>query len=193
MLSSPPFLTPAVVPDVNKGSLNRRLCNAAFTARRLFGAPVSLCGVCPPPSIMAQVRQLCQGPYIPAPFQPGKKRNTRNETRERRKQFSVFLDTESVSRGPSPDELAPVLPPFLFCFLLPPFLLFSFLKVPPAIPGRFITVPSPKVPSSPPPSERLCIVAARLHSGPRSRHPSSFVPSSSRALPSARPWRLGPP
>lgn len=49
-LSGPPFLRPAVVPDVSRGSLNRRLCNAAFTARRLFGAPVLLRGACREPA-----------------------------------------------------------------------------------------------------------------------------------------------
>lgn len=46
----------------------RRLQHAVSLERR-FRSAASAMSL--PSLITAQVRQLCQGPYIPAPFQPG--------------------------------------------------------------------------------------------------------------------------
>lgn len=88
--------------------------------RRLSGAPVSLGGAGRQPAAInhGTGAAALSGPIHPSAFPSRPGSGILGMKRGKgRKQFSVFLDTESVSGGLGPDELDLPSPPFLFCFL----------------------------------------------------------------------------
>lgn len=169
-------------------------CLQHRSPRRLLGALVSLCGVS---RESAPITHPTGAAALSGPIHPTRAGSRiLGIKRGRGKNNFPSSSTLNLSGGAlSPHALDPVLWPFLLPFR------YFFLFVSPLVlyshPGSIYHCAISRSASSPSlagkPLEHRCIVAARLHSGPRLRHSSSSVLSFYLPLPGRRPRRPCPP